>query len=47
LNKTEESLKLAIKAGNIGLYDWNLITNKVYFSPEWKKQKFKQKWNLY
>jgi PAS domain S-box-containing protein len=28
----------AIKAANVGLWDWNLITNKVHYSAEWKGQ---------
>ena len=38
-NKLADSqLKLAIslQASNIGLWDWNLKTNEVYFSDEWK-----------
>ena len=37
----EESLlkqNEAIKSANVGLWDWDLITNKVRFSVEWKKQ---------
>lgn len=31
-------LQLAIKAGGIGLWEWNLLTNDVFYSPEWKAQ---------
>jgi len=38
LRATCERLKIATKAGRVGLWDWDLITNKVYYSSEWKKQ---------
>ncbi len=38
LNDTAEELKLAIAASNTGLWDWDLRTNDVYYSPEWKNQ---------
>lgn len=28
----------AVKAGRVGLWDWDLTTNKTYYSPEWKAQ---------
>ncbi len=36
--ESEERLRLAVKSGNVGLWDWDLRTNKVWFSPEWKRQ---------
>lgn len=38
LQESTTRLKAATRATNIGLWDWNLRTNEVYFSPEWKAQ---------
>ena len=38
LHESKAHLELALQASNIGPWDWNLTTNKVLFSPEWKRQ---------
>ena len=37
LKESEERFKLAMDATKDGLYDWDLVTNKIYFSPGWKR----------
>ncbi|MBF0449085.1 MAG: PAS domain S-box protein, partial [Magnetococcales bacterium] len=38
LRVSEERLRLTARSGNIGLWDWDLRTDKVHFSYEWKHQ---------
>lgn len=38
LRESEARTRLLIKSSNVGLWDWNLVTNDVFFSPEWKSQ---------
>jgi PAS domain S-box-containing protein len=38
LRESQERLELAASAAHIGFWDWNLETNRVTFSPEWKAQ---------
>ena len=36
LIESKERFDLAMKATKDGVYDWNLLTNKIYYSPGWK-----------
>ncbi len=36
LRDSEERLRLAVKASRIGLWEWDVASNRVFASPEWK-----------
>ena len=38
INESESRLQRATKAGKVGLWEWDLVTNTVYYSQEWKRQ---------
>lgn len=38
LKESNERYFLTIEATEQGIWDWNVLTNEVFFSPQWKKQ---------
>jgi two-component system, cell cycle sensor histidine kinase and response regulator CckA len=37
LERAQERLRMAVRSGAVGVWDWDLVTDVVYFSPEWKR----------
>jgi PAS domain S-box-containing protein len=38
LREREQSLRVAVAGAQMGLYEWDIVTNQVILSPEWKAQ---------
>ena len=38
LRTSEARLTMTVQGSHIGIWDWNLTTGSIYFSPQWKNQ---------
>ncbi len=46
LREKKLQLEMTIRASNIGLWDWDLNSNVVYYSPKWKQQIGYEEWEI-
>jgi two-component system, cell cycle sensor histidine kinase and response regulator CckA len=38
LRESQVRLERAVRAGNVGLWEWSLVSDTVYYSSQWKRQ---------
>jgi PAS domain S-box-containing protein len=38
LRESQARLERAVRAGNVGLWEWSLVSRHVYYSAQWKRQ---------
>ena len=38
LRESQGRLERAVRAGNVGLWEWSLVSDTVYYSSQWKRQ---------